>query len=154
MIFSKTELKFCWETSFCQFQTWLLPGLRKMFTPIISNTKWCHSVGYPCNFIGTYVFVFCWQMLLPLSFYQIWLNVIAIYCLPNVGRCYCHLFVVYFKNHLFGCFWADVIALHHLWQMLYHFRCCLWLMFSHLVFVVDVVTTYCFFPWQMLCHVV
>ena len=50
-ILSKTELKFCWETSFRQFQTWLLPGLRKMLTLIISNTKWCHSVGLSCNFI-------------------------------------------------------------------------------------------------------
>ena len=64
----KTELEFCWETSFCQFQTWLLPGLRKMFTSIISNTKWCHSVGLSCNFIRTCLFCF-------------------------VGRCYCHCYL-------------------------------------------------------------
>ena len=49
-----------------------------MFTSIISNTKWCHSVGLSCNFIRTCLFCFNWQMLLPLFVYQ------------NFGRCYCH----------------------------------------------------------------
>ena len=108
-IFSKTELKFCWETSFHQFQTWLLPGLRKMLTPIISNTKWCHSVGLSWNFIRTCLFCFDWQMLLPLFVYQNLADVMAI-CLFVVDvkpvvlfyrqmvlpytvcdRCYCHL---------------------------------------------------------------
>ena len=107
-----------------------------MFTSIISNTKWCHSVGCPCNFIGTYLFVFvgrCYcHCCLP--------NLAGCYCqflLTKVGRWYCHLVVVNLKPLVLVVLWADVIALYHLWQMLCHFRyrvwlivvtCCLWLM--------------------------
>ena len=67
-----------------------------MFALIISNTKWCHSVGCPCNFIGTCLFCFCWQMLLPLLFTNL-AGFIANFLLTKVGRCYCHLFVVDLK---------------------------------------------------------
>ena len=50
----------------------------EMFTSIISNTKWCHSVGLSCNFVRTCLFCFDWQMLLPLFIYQNLADVIAI----------------------------------------------------------------------------
>ena len=79
-----------------------------MLTSIISNTKWCHSVGWSCNFVTTYLFCFDRQMLLPLIVYQNLADVIAIgfivvdveplvlfygqMLLPYTvcDRCYCH----------------------------------------------------------------
>ena len=119
----KQNLNFVERQAFTSFKPWLLPGLRKMLTPIISNTKWCHSVGLSCNFIRTCLFCFDWQMLLPLFVYQNLADVVAI-CLfvvdvkPLVlfyrqmllpyAVCYCHFWY---------CIVTDVIV-----------TCCLWLM--------------------------
>ena len=136
-------------------------GLRKMFTLIISNTGWCHSVGVSCNFMDTFCcyyaswqHMFCiWQMLLPC-------------CLIFCGRCYnhqvdvvtCYLVCGRCCNHQ-----ADVIAcIVNCLVDVYHIL--LWLMLLPLFVIVvkfmvgdviarvaDVVATGCnYCIWQML----
>ena len=71
-----------------------------MLTSSISNTRWCHSVGQPCNFMDWYSYFgfgrcllptilgiwFClWQMLLPLVFAT---------CIL-FGWCCCHVALLY-----------------------------------------------------------
>ena len=50
-----------------------------MFTSIISNTKWCHSVGYPCDLMGTCV-VFLFFVFFLMA------DVIAIVVLPKLVK--------------------------------------------------------------------
>ena len=58
VVFLRNRIYFWLKTSFCQFLTWLLPGLRKMLTSSISNTKWCHGVGESCNFMDSCIISF------------------------------------------------------------------------------------------------
>ena len=69
------------QTSFCQFQTWLLPGLRKMLTSGIFQHKMVSQCWWALQFCWTHV-VFC--------------------C---CGRCLSHYYVALW------CYLADVIAL-------------------------------------------
>ena len=78
-----------------------------MFTSIISNTKWCHSVGYPCNLIGTCVVYFWRQMSLPLLFYQNWLDVLPY--LPNWQMLLPCVWLL-LLNNLFGCFCGQMLC--------------------------------------------
>ena len=103
-IFSKTELEFCWETSFRQFptgffQVWgkCLPqsfptpnGVTVLDCPAILLGHVCFDLTGRCY--CQYLFTKIWQMLLPIFVYQNLADVIAIICLPKFGRCYCHLF--------------------------------------------------------------
>ena len=50
ILFNRTNI-FRDKTSFCQFLTWLLPGLKKMLILIISQHWRCQSVGMSCNFL-------------------------------------------------------------------------------------------------------
>ena len=50
------------ETSFCQFPTWLLPGLRKMLTSTISPTGGVTVMVRPAIF-GHFFVDLTWQML-------------------------------------------------------------------------------------------
>ena len=66
------------ETSFCQFPTWFLPGLRKMLTSTISPTGGVTDMVRPAifehicdNCIGrcyNQCLLIVWQMLLPIMF--------------------------------------------------------------------------------------
>ena len=102
-----------------------------MFTSIISNTKWCHSVGLTCNFIRTCLFCFCWQMLLPLLFTKFGCCLLP-FLLPRFGRCYCHLIVVDLETTCLVVLWADVIALTIC------DRCCV---------ILGIVCDWCFVTW-------
>ena len=123
-VFSKTELKFCWETSFCQFQTWLSSRSEENVNLNHFNTKWCHSVGLSCNFVRTCLFCFDWQMLLPLFVYQ------------KFGRCYvigfvcgwCRTTCFIYGQMLLPCAVCDrcyVTFTLVLWLM-FIVTCCLW----------------------------
>ena len=87
------------KTSFCQFVTWLLPGLRKMLTSSISNTNWCHSVGESCNFMDSYILEFVLADVIANDFGQHG----CVY-----GRCCCHVAIGLGNWFLFM---ADVIAM-------------------------------------------
>ena len=50
------------DTSFCQFPTWLLPGLRKMLTSTISPTSGVTVMVRPAIF-WTFFVNLTWQML-------------------------------------------------------------------------------------------
>ena len=131
MYLSKTELNFRLKTSFYQFLTLLLPGLRKMLTLSISNTYWCHSVGVSCYFLDTF------------SFWYTLADVIAC-VLDNIivlGRCYCHVAIlwqillpVFLDNMLYL---ADVIAMFPCCGRCYTIRS-------------DVIT--CFLLWWWCCY--
>ena len=105
-----------------------------MLTSIISNTKWCHSVGLSCNFVRTFLFCFVWQMLLPLFVYQNLAGVTAIGFICGWCRTTCSVL------------WADVIAICCMWQMLLSLLIlyCDWC-YCHLLFVIDVIITLCYF---------
>ena len=105
-IFSGTELFFQLQTSFCQFQTWLLPGLRKMLTSSISNTCWCHSVGEPCNFMDSLCLYFSFGRCYCQWFWQ----------LDVIDRCYCHV-AFGFATYVFVWLMLQPVALFSLWQM-------------------------------------
>ena len=142
--FSKTELKFVERQAFTSFKHGFFQVWGKLLTPIISNTKWCHSVGLSCNFIRTCLFCFDWQMLLPLFVYQHLADVIAICficgwyrttCFVFIGRCYCLMLYV-----------TDVIVTFNvLWWLMLLSLVCDWCYYHILLLFVD---------WQMLCHVV
>ena len=110
MIFSKTELKFCWETSFRQFQTWLLPGLRKMFTSIISNTKWCHRCWISLWFDGDLcLFIFDGRCHCHCCFTKIgWM--LLPYYLPKLADVIAMCFGYFLLNNLFGCFCGQMLC--------------------------------------------
>ena len=58
------------ETSFCQFPTWLLPDLRKMLTSTISPTSGVTVMVRPAifeHFCGKCLLI-VWQILLPIMF--------------------------------------------------------------------------------------
>ena len=53
LIFSLKQNKyFSCRTSFCQILSWLLLGLRKCCSKLISNTRWCMSAGLPLILFG------------------------------------------------------------------------------------------------------
>ena len=73
-IFSSTEpIFFRDKTSFCQFLTWLLPGLKKMLILIISNTEGVKVLVCPAIF---------WTLMGNGNNYQYWYmaDVVAIFC--------------------------------------------------------------------------
>ena len=94
-IFSSTEpIFFRDKTSFRQFLTWLLPGVKKMLFLIISNTegvkvlvcpaifldiRWVSGTNLPMFAYGRCCCHFLWLMLLPLF---------------DLGRCYCHVWLM------------------------------------------------------------
>ena len=140
----KQNLNFVERQAFASFKHGFFQVWGKMFTPIISNTKWCHSVGLSCNFIRTCLFCFDWQMLLPLFVYQNLADVIPFVCLwlmwnhlfCFIGRCYCLMLYV-----------TDVIVTFDivLWLMLLSLVVCDWCYYHIMLHFVN---------WQMLCHVV
>ena len=80
ILFNRTNI-FRDKTSFCQFLTWLLPGLKKMLILIISHTKgvtvlvcpaifldirWVSGNNLPIFTCGRCCCHFLWLMLLPL----------------------------------------------------------------------------------------
>ena len=68
------------QTSFCQFQTWLLPGLRKMLTSGIFQHKMVSQCWWALQFCCTHVvFLLLWQMFKPLLY-----GIMMLF-----GRCYC-----------------------------------------------------------------
>ena len=74
-------------------------GLRKMLTKLFSNTKWCMSVGMPCNLIGHIInsinlmadvkpfFVIYYIALADI----IAKLTVAVLLAKPYGRCYCHI---------------------------------------------------------------
>ena len=93
ILFNRTNI-FRDKTSFRQFLTWLLPGLKKMLILIISNTegvkvlvcpaifldiRWVSGINLPMFTYGRCCCHFLWLMLLPLF---------------DLGRCYCHVWLM------------------------------------------------------------
>ena len=82
LIFLSNRIKFLrLQTSFCQFQTWLLPGLRKMLTSGIFQHKMVSQYWWVLQFCWTHVIFYC------------------------CGRCFSHYCMALW------CCLADVIAL-------------------------------------------
>ena len=95
LTFSKKQNNFFVKRqAFARFPSWLLPGLRKCWSKLFSNTWWCMSVGLPLNFSWADVII-CWFN----------------------GRCWAIIFIIlrYYCQDLWQIllpiFGADVIAL-------------------------------------------
>ena len=91
------------QTSFHQFQTWLLPGLRKMLTSGIFQHKIMSQCWWALQFCWTHgIFCCCGRCFKPLLY-----GIMVLF-----GRCYC--LIAMLMQLLFFCL-ADVIALLHWW---------------------------------------
>ena len=78
ILFNRTNI-FRDKTSFRQFLTWFLPGLKKMLILIISNTEGVKVLVCPAIF---FFFFFFWTLMGVGNNYQCWYmaDVIAIFC--------------------------------------------------------------------------
>ena len=96
VIFSETELKFCWETSFCQFQTshvwnwWKLFSqqilssvFEKITKPSLYQTEWKTSMlnGHVCVYVCTIIHI--WQTyILMYAYMHTYIHIYA--CMYNI----------------------------------------------------------------------
>ena len=88
----KQNLNFVERQAFCQFQSWLLPGLRKCLPQLFPTPNGVTVLDCPAILLGHVCFVLSGRCYCHYLFIKILADVIAIICLPMFGRCYCHLF--------------------------------------------------------------
>ena len=96
-----------------------------MLTSSISNTIRCHSVGVSCNFFGHCWFWMCWQMLLSIVDYYVWMMADVIANLFFVADVLATIIHVWWNWHEARCYGLDFLWLMLL-SLVYLFgdRCC------------------------------